>query len=149
MKKLLAMLLVLALALGALALAEDAEPVQAEPVQAEELTAESVEAGEPGEAEELAAADLWAGDAEQAEPAEANTAELPNFHYDGSRYATFTAVDGATEYAILNDFPGGGSRRLEDNDFATLTAIPGRWTSRATWTVWRSVRPDSEAAATW
>ena len=121
MKKLLAMLLVLALALGALALAEDAEPVQAEPVQAEELTAESVEAGEPGEAEELAAADLWAGDAEQEELAEPNTAELPNFKYDGSRYATFTAVDGATEYAILNDFPGGGSRRLEDNDFATLT----------------------------
>ena len=116
MKRLLSLILALAMLSGAAAFAEqtelsvefeldgDAEVLPPEDVEAVEAP-EAVEAAEP---EEAAAPleDVWLEGDDG--PAEANApAEMPNLHYDGSRYVTFTRVDGATDYRIGNNAKGG------------------------------------------
>ena len=105
---LLAVLLSCGLAATALAEAVPVEEIAEAAAVTEDLAAEAVEVEEAaeGEAPEEEAL-VGEPDGEPAEePAEANTAELPNFHYDGSRYATFDDVGGAASYYIGNEING-------------------------------------------
>ena len=110
MKRLLSLILAALMLFSAAAFAEETElsvefDVATEAEAALPLEdAEAVEAA-GGEAEAAPMEDVWLeGDDSLAE---ANTVALPDFHYDGSRYVTFTKVEGATQYLIGNDTKGG------------------------------------------